>query len=76
MCADRRKKENTIRSMLGSLNSRRIHEYWQRWRDQAELATVVKDVNECGPVVEEVLEWRTKLNSLKDFMDNEGYEKH
>jgi hypothetical protein len=37
---------------------------------------VVKDVNECGPVVEEVLAWRVKLHSLKYFMIDEGYEKH
>lgn len=34
---------------------------------------VVVDVNEQGPVVEEVLSQRTKLRSLKTFMITEGH---
>ena len=62
--------------MMGQVYSRRIHEYFQRWRYQAELVTVAKDCNEQGPVVEEVLGWRVKLHSLKYFMNDEGFEKH
>ena len=41
--------------MLGHQTSRSLRDYFQRWRDQSDLVGVVIDVNETGPVVEDVL---------------------
>lgn len=52
---DQKRKDYKIGKMFGYWYSKSLREKFLRWRDQAHKATTVIDVNECGPVVEEVL---------------------
>lgn len=60
-------------SVLGHWYSRSTREMFDRWKKQAELCQVAIDVNEGGPVVEEVLKARQDLNNLQEFMREQGY---
>lgn len=42
--------------MLGHWHSRKRREAFLKWKNQASFATTVIEVNEVGPVVEEVLD--------------------
>ena len=44
-----------------------------RWKKKSDSIATVEDVNECGPVVEDVLEARLKIKNCIDFLGKEGY---
>lgn len=47
---------------------------FDKWKDQSTRAQTVIEVNEIGPVVEEVLEHRLDCANLMNFMRKEGFE--
>lgn len=73
---DQKRKDRIIGSMLGHWTSRSLRSYFMRWKNQADLATVVIDVNETGPVVEEVLDERLRWENLRKLMAHQGYVPH
>ena len=46
-----------------------------RWKKQSEVVTTVIEVNEAGPVVEEVLDHRMDVENLKNLMKDEAFTK-
>lgn len=59
--------------MIKHMLSRGKREAFMKWKKKSESIACVEDVNECGPVVEEVLEARLVIKNCMDFMRNEGY---
>ena len=53
-------------------NNRSVRDAFNKWKKQSTYGCTVIEVNEIGPVVEEVLEHRLDVNNLKDFMRKEG----
>lgn len=70
-----RNKESTSKRimMINHLMSRQLRRSFNKWKTQTEACETVDDVNECGPVVEEVLEARLDIKNSVDFMREEGY---
>ena len=42
--------------MFGHMISRRVRDAFDKWKSQANLMSTVIDVNEIGPIAEEVLD--------------------
>jgi len=63
-------KDLVIGSMFGHWYARDLRRRFLHWRDSARKATTVIEVNEGGPIVEEVLEaqqnWVNLINFMKD----------
>ena len=55
------------------MNNRTMRDAFCKWKSQSTNDLTVIEVNEIGPVVEEVLEHRLDVCNLKDFMRKEGY---
>jgi len=55
------------------MNNRTMRDAFYKWKSQSTNDLTVIEVNEIGPVVEEVLEHRLDACNLKDFMRKEGY---
>lgn len=55
------------------LMSRQLRRAFNIWRKKTECVVTVDEVNECGPVVEEVLEARLMIKNCLDFLKKEGY---
>jgi hypothetical protein len=53
--------------------SNKARTYFQRWKETAQKQTVIIELNEEGPVREEVFEQRQILENCKNFMRDEGY---
>jgi hypothetical protein len=51
-----KRRDKKIGNMLGHWHSRKRREAFLKWKNQASFATTVIEVNEVGPVVEEVLD--------------------
>lgn len=64
MKKDERKKLSMIHHCL----TRSTRHAFDRWKRQANLMTTVQDVNESGPVVEEVLDHQLDVHNLKGLM--------
>ena len=60
-------------SMIKHCLTRSMRAAFERWRRQANIATTVIDVNEAGPVVEEVLDHQLDVHNLKKLMTSEGF---
>jgi len=70
---DRKLKDLVISSMFGHWYARDLRRRFLHWRDQAKKATTVIDVNETGPIVEEVLEAQQQWTNQLKFMCDQGY---
>jgi len=60
-------------TVMRHLMSRELRRAFNLWRKKSDCVITVEDVNECGPVVEEVLEARLMIKNCMDFLKNEGY---
>jgi uncharacterized protein YjiS (DUF1127 family) len=63
------RKVTVIRHVM----SRELRRAFNNWRKKTDCVLTVEDVNECGPVVEEVLEARLMIKNCMDFLKDEGY---
>lgn len=70
---DQKRKDNVISSMFGHWHARDLRKRFDLWKNQAKKATTVNEVNEIGPVVEEVLDAQQTLTNLGLFMRDNGY---
>jgi len=61
-----------VKTLCMHWNNRSVRDAFNKWKKQATYGNTVIEVNEIGPVVEEVLEHRLDVNNLKDFMRKEG----
>ena len=68
------KEHRNLRQMCKHLNNRSMRDAFQRWKCRSTYANTVIEVNEMGPVVEEVLEHRLDVTNLKNFMREEGFD--
>lgn len=59
--------------MLGHFFSRQLRDTFLKWKYQAKLASTVIEVNETGPVVEEVLNHEIECSALISFMADQAY---
>lgn len=68
-------KEKTTKqlTMFNHMFTRQMRRAFELWRNQTQAVATVEDVNECGPVVEEVLEARLMIKNCLDFLKKEGY---
>ena len=62
--------------MFGHFISMQVRDAFNRWKKQAVFAQTVIEVNEIGPVVEEVLQSRLDVTNLKNLMTQEGFTSH
>jgi hypothetical protein len=60
-------------TMFNHMFTRQLRRAFEMWRSQTQAVATVEDVNECGPVVEEVLEARLMIKNCLDFLKQEGY---
>jgi hypothetical protein len=60
-------------TVVRHLMSRELRRAFNNWRKKTDCVLTVEDVNECGPVVEEVLEARLMIKNCLDFLKKEGY---
>ena len=63
-------------SMIKHCLTRSLRHAFERWRRQANVAQTVIEVNDTGPVVEEVLDHQLDVHNLKKLMTEEGFGKH
>ena len=70
---DQKLKDLAIGNMFGHWYSRDLRARFLGWRDQAKKASTVIEVNEGGPIVEEVLQQQLKWTNLIKFMKDQGY---
>lgn len=63
----------TIGAMLGHMSSYRVRLGFFRWRDQAKKVSVELEVDEVGPVVEEVHHHQLRDRNMKYFLRDEAY---
>ena len=64
------------RTMFGHFVSRRVRDAFDLWKSKANLATTVIDVNEMGPITEEVLDKQLDIANLRNLMASEGFTEH
>lgn len=50
-----------------------IRHFFMKWKYQSQKLKTLEDVNEAGPVVEEVLDAQIELKNIAQFMRKEGY---
>lgn len=68
----------TIKRIVGCIkywNSRRTRAMFMKWKQSAGKETTVNDVNDDGPLVEEVLMHKLRLKNMADFMRDQKYTK-
>ena len=63
----------TIKNMLGHLFSWNLRDMFQKWKYQSLKQSTVEEVNEEGPVVEEVLVEQMRYENLKNFLKDQRY---
>ena len=63
-------------TMVKHCLTRGLRHAFDRWKRQANIAQTVINVNETGPVVEEVLDHQLDVHNLKNMMTEEGFTKH
>lgn len=56
------------RTMIKHILSRTLRQAFMKWKKKAESIFTAEDVNECGPVVEDVLEARLTIKNCTDFL--------
>ena len=71
-----KKDEYKKLAMVKHCLTRSLRHAFERWRRQANVATTVIEVNDSGPVVEEVLDHQLDVHNLKKLMTEEGFGKH
>jgi hypothetical protein len=59
--------------MIMHMVTRGIRNAFMRWKKKSDSIATVEDVNDCGPVVEDVLEARLTIKNCTDFLRKEGY---
>lgn len=64
------------RTAFGHMVTRRVRDAFNRWKQQATLAQTVIEVNEIGPVTEEVLDKQLDVANLRNLMADEGFTEH
>lgn len=55
-------------AVVRHLMSRELRRAFNNWRKKTDCVLTVDDVNECGPVVEEVLEARLSIKNCLNFL--------
>ena len=68
-----RQIEAKRKMVIGHWLSKDMRMAFLKWKNQAKQATTLLEVNEEGPVVEEVLEQQMNVFNLKKFMRDEGF---
>ena len=68
-----KKEELKKLTMIKHCLSRGLRFAFDRWKRQASIAQTVIEVNDAGPVVEEVLEHQLDVHNLKQMMKDEGF---
>ena len=68
-----KKEQSKKLSMIHHCLTRSLRHAFDKWKMQANVMTTVIDVNETGPVVEEVLDHQLDVHNLKALMDKEGF---
>lgn len=64
------------RVMFGHFISAQVRDAFNRWKKKAGMCQTVIEVNEIGPVVEEVLDKQLDVTNLKNLMADEGFTSH
>ena len=64
------------KAMFGHFISAQVRDAFKRWKQQSDYCNTVIEVNEIGPVVEEVLDHRLDVHNLKNLMADEGFTTH
>jgi len=59
--------------MFAHFISQSVRDAFDRWKKKALYAQTVVEVNEIGPIVEEVLDARMDVQNLKQLMADEGF---
>lgn len=68
--------ESKKKAMFGHFISAQVRDAFKKWKQQSDYANTVIEVNEIGPVVEEVLDHRLDVHNLKNLMADEGFTSH
>jgi hypothetical protein len=60
---------------MGYWYSRSLRQSFMLWMQKASFASTIQDVNEDGPIVEQVLTNKLRLVNMANLMRDEGYTK-
>ena len=66
-------QEKKKKIMFGHFISAQVRDAFNMWKKKAHFAQTVIEVNEMGPIVEEVLDKQMKVANLKNLMTEEGF---
>ena len=65
--------EKKKKIMFGHFISMQVRDYFNKWKKQSLYSQTVIDVNEVGPITEQVLEKQLQVHNLRKLMADEGF---
>ena len=71
--SDRHQRVMRLNIIYGKFNAQLKHTGFRRWVHYTDKHMDAQELNEIGPVTEEVFEANRLIKNLKDFMRSEGY---
>ena len=71
--SDRQQRISRLNIIFGKFNSQLKHTGFRRWVHCKDKQILAQELNETGPVTEEVFEANRLMRNLKDFMRTEGF---
>ena len=71
--SDRHQRVSRLNIIYGKFNAQLKHTGFRRWVHYTDKHMDAQELNEVGPVTEEVFEANRLIKNLKDFMRSEGY---
>lgn len=67
------KRDSELKKIYGKFCTARTRDAFDWWKRKAELAQLVVDLNESGPVRAEHWEAEREIKNLQEFMRSEHY---
>ena len=71
---DKWRVDSLQKVVIGLNNAQKMRSYFIQWKEQSEKKTLIKELNEEGPVREQDFNYRSELRNIKDLMKEEGYD--
>lgn len=70
-----KRRVDTLKRLTVTLNQgRRMRDFFQQWKEQAEKEALAKDLYEGGQVRLQDANYKSELKNIKDLLQKEGYD--
>ena len=67
---EKKRKEHSLKSLFGHRKAVHIRSYFDKWQKKTNEKATVEEVNDEGPIVEEVLHEKMRLANLTHFLQD------